>query len=61
VLALVGALDQLVAQIADCARRIAAGLRAHPDGPIFQSLFRDPKSSLTAATWLAEMGDCRAR
>jgi transposase len=61
VLALVGALEQLVAHIADCARQIAARLRAHPDGPIFQSLFRDSKSSLTAATLLAEMGDCRAR
>ena len=36
-------------------------MRAHPDGEIFLSLFRDPKSVVTAATLLSEIGDCRAR
>ena len=47
--------------IARLGSEIAGGLRAHADGAIFKSLFRDPKSSLTAATLLAEIGDCRER
>jgi hypothetical protein len=35
--------------------------RKHPDGEIFLSLFRDPRSVVTAAELLAEIGDCRAR
>jgi hypothetical protein len=31
------------------------------DGEIFRSLFRDPRSVVTAAEPLAEIGDCRAR
>ena len=36
-------------------------MRAHPDGEIFTSLFKDPNSFLTAAEMLAEIGDCRGR
>jgi hypothetical protein len=36
-------------------------VRAHPDGEIFLSLFRDPRVSLTAARLLAEIGDRRER
>ena len=61
VLGLVGALTGLVAQIAQLSGEIAGAVRAHPDGRIFLSLFVDPKSTLTAATLLAEMGDVRER
>jgi transposase len=61
VLALVAALKPLVEQIRLLTSEIAHAVRAHPDGHIFLSLFRDPKSVVTAATLLAEIGDCRAR
>jgi transposase len=61
VLALVAALKPLVEQIRLLTSEIAHAVRAHPDGPVFLSLFRDPKSVVTAATLLAEIGDCRAR
>lgn len=61
VLALAGALDELAAEIARMTGQIAGLVRAHPDGEIFLSLFRDPKSALTAAALLAEMGDARER
>ena len=61
VLALVATLKPLVAQIKTLEQQIARALRAHPDGPIFLSLFRDPKSVITAATLLGEIGDCRGR
>ena len=61
VLALVETLGGLVGEIARLASQIAGALRAHADGAIFRSLFRDPKSHLTAASLLAEIGDCRAR
>jgi hypothetical protein len=61
VLALVAALKPLVADIKALERQIAIALREHPDGEIFRSLFRDPKSVITAATLLAEIGDCRTR
>jgi transposase len=61
VLALVAALKPLVKQIRLLTSEIAHAVRAHPDGHIFLSLFRDPKSVATAATLLAEIGDCRAR
>ena len=57
----VAALHPLVAQIRELSSEIAHTLDAHPDGPIFRSLFRDPKSSLTAAALVAETGDCRSR
>jgi transposase len=61
VLAFVTALEPLVAQITALTRAIRAALLAHPDGPTFRSLFRDPQSVVCAATMLAEMGDCRQR
>jgi transposase len=61
VLALVAALKPLVQQIKTLERQIAHTINEHPDGAIFLSLFRDPKSVVTAATMLAEIGDCRAR
>jgi transposase len=61
VLGLVGALRVLVAQISQLTRQIADTLDTHDDGPIFQSFFRDPRTSVCAATLLAEIGDCRQR
>ena len=61
VLALVAAIAPLVDQIKQLDRQIASALREHPDGEIFLSLFRDPRSVVTAAELLAEIGDCRAR
>lgn len=55
------ALRPLVEQIGLLSSQIAGAVRAHPDGEIFLSLFRDPKSSVTAARLVAEIGDCRAR
>lgn len=61
VLALVAALKPIVEQIRLLTSEIAHALRAHPDGEIFLSFFKDPKSVVTAATLLAEIGDSRAR
>jgi transposase len=61
VLALVAAIKPLVDQIKQLDRQIAGALREHPDGEIFLSLFRDPRSVVTAAELLSEIGDCRAR
>lgn len=61
VLALVSALSPLVARISELTSEIGHALRAHPDGQLFLSLFRDRKSVITAARLCAEMGDCRAR
>lgn len=61
VLALVAALKPLVEQIKLLTSQIAGALDEHPDGPIFRSLFRDPKSVVTAAELLAEIGDRRER
>ena len=61
VLCLVATLKTLSAQIKTLERQIATAVRAHPDGEIFLSLFKDPNSFITAAEMLAEMGDCRAR
>jgi transposase len=61
VLALVGALKTLVEQIGLLEERIARRVRAHPDGELFLSLFRETKSTLTAASLLAEIGDRRER
>ncbi len=61
VLALVAALNPLVARIRELTSEIAHRLRAHQDGEIFASLFRDPKSVVTAARLLAEIGDRRER
>jgi transposase len=59
VLSLVAALEPIVAAISQLERRIATTVREHPDGEIFISLFKD--GVLTAATMVAEIGDCRAR
>jgi transposase len=61
VLALVAALEPLVARIAELTSELRAALAEHPDGPTFRSLFRDPKTAICPATMLAEMGDCRER
>jgi transposase len=61
VLGLVNTLRALVTQITRLTRQIADTLDTHPDGSIFQSFFRDPKSRICAATLLAEIGDCRDR
>jgi transposase len=61
VLGLVGALKPLVEQIKLLTSEIRGLLADHPDGAIFRSLFRDPKSVVTAAELLAEIGDRRER
>jgi transposase len=61
VLGLVSALRPIVEQISQLTSQIAGAVRTHSDGPIFLSLFRDPKSVITAAGLLAEIGDNRAR
>jgi transposase len=61
VLALVAALKPLVEQIRLLTSEIRGLLDQHPDGEIFRSLFRDPKSVVTAAEMLAEIGDRRER
>jgi transposase len=61
VLGLVKTLKALVEQIRLSEGRIAQAVRAHPDGEVFLSLFRSPKSTLTAASLLAEIGDRRGR
>jgi transposase len=61
VLALVAALKPLVEQIRLLTSEIRGLLNEHPDGHIFRSLFRDPKSIVTAAELLAEIGDRRQR
>jgi transposase len=61
VLGLVTALRPLVEQISQLTSEIRGAIRAHPDGPVFLSFFRDPKSVICAAGLLAEIGDNRAR
>jgi hypothetical protein len=61
VLALVAALKPIVVKISELTSEIAHRVRAHPDGHVFLSLFRDPNSVVCAAALLAEIGDCRAR
>jgi transposase len=61
VLALVAVLKPLVEQIKLLTSEIRGLLAGHPDGHIFRSLFRDPKSIVTAAELLAEIGDRRGR
>jgi transposase len=61
VLALVSALEPVVARISELTIQIRHALDVHPDGPTFRSLFIAPDSWLCAATMLAEMGDCRDR
>jgi transposase len=61
VLALVSALEPIVARISELTSEIRAALTDHNDGATFRSLFKDPKSAIAAATMLAEIGDCRER
>ena len=61
VLALVAALEPLVAKITELTNEIRAALNKHPDASTFRSLFIDPKSVVCAATMLAEIGDSRER
>ena len=61
VLALVSALERIVARISELTIQIRHALNAHPDGRTFRSLFIAHDSWLCAATMLAEMGDCRDR
>lgn len=61
VLGLVASLRPLVEQIKLVTSQIGGAIRIHPDGAIFLSLFRDPKTVITAAELLAEIGDCRNR
>jgi transposase len=61
VLALVTALEPIVAKITDLTIEIRHALDAHPDGQTFRSLFKAADSFLCAATMLAEIGDCRER
>jgi transposase len=61
VLALVAALEPIVARISELTSEIRAGLHDHIDGPTFRSLFIDPTSAVCAAAMLSEIGDCRER
>jgi transposase len=61
VFGLTTALEPIVEQISQLTSQIAGTVRSHPDGEIFLSLFRDPKSVICAAGLLAEIGDNRAR
>lgn len=61
VLGLVAALRPIVAQIAELTSQIGGAVRAHPDGQVFLPLFKDPKSVITAARLVAEIGDDRTR
>jgi transposase len=58
---LAATLTTIVEQISQLTSQIAGAVRSHPDGPIFLSFFKDPKSVVTAAGLLAEIGDNRAR
>lgn len=59
VMGLVATLQTLLKQIKRLEERIAKAVRAHPDGELFLSLFRNSNSTLTAACLLAEIGDSR--
>lgn len=61
VLGLVAALRPIVEQVRELTSQIAGAVRAHPDGQVFLPLFRDPKSVVTAARLVAEIGDDRSR
>ena len=61
VLALVAALEPVVARITELTSEIRAALADHADGATFRSLFRDPRSAIAAAGLLSEIGDCRDR
>jgi hypothetical protein len=54
VLALIAAIRPIVAKITELTAEIAHRVRSHPDGEIFLSLFKDPKSVVTGASLLAD-------
>jgi transposase len=61
VLGLVGALRPIVTQVRELTAQIAHAVRSHCDGEVFLPLFKDPKSVITAARLIAEIGDDRSR
>jgi transposase len=61
ILSMVATIKTLNEQIKQSERQIATGIREHPDGHIFLSLFKQPGSVICAAELLAEIGDCRGR
>ena len=61
VLTLVSQLQCLHTQLKALEKRTASAVRAHPDGEIFLSPFKSPQSFVTAAEFVAEIGDCRER
>src|SRR3954451_1596293 len=61
VLGLAAALRPIVVQISELTSQIAGAVRAHPDGRGFLPLFKHPKSVITAARLVAEIGDDRTR
>jgi transposase len=61
VLGLVAGLKPIVDQIRDLTSQIAHAVRSHADGQVFLPLFKDPKSVITAARLIAEIGDDRRR
>jgi transposase len=61
VLGLVAALKPIVAQIRELTSQIGQAVRSRPDGQVFLPLFKDPKSVVTAARLVAEIGDDRSR
>jgi transposase len=61
VLALVSALEPILAKIAELTSEIRGTLANHADRDTFRLLFGDPKAAICAATMLAEIGDWRER
>jgi transposase len=61
VLGLAAALRPIIAQIRELTSQIAHAVRSHCDGEVFLPLFKDPKSVITAARLIAEIGDDRSR
>lgn len=61
VLGLLAALEPIVTEISELTSQIRGALAAHPDAEIFAPLFRDPKTAISPATLIAELGDCRER
>lgn len=61
VLGFVAALRPIVERIAELNSQIGEAVRAHPDSQVFLPLFKDPKSVVTAARLVAEIGDDRSR
>jgi transposase len=59
--ALVSALEPIVARISELSIEIRHALDAHSDGATFRSLFIAHDSWLCATTMIAEIGDCRER